>query len=340
MKRRPRRFGFTLIEILVVIAIIGLLLALLLPAVQSAREASRRAQCTGNLKQLALAALQYHDSVGCLPMGAYFSTSKPISSCSGPYTFALLPYIEQRAVFDAINFNVAPDVTVNSTIHGIGIATLWCPSDPTIALAVDLTSVLYDDLTLPVATHYCSYAANCGTSFLLPDLNDPYRAAQLKALDGVLFENSSVRLTDIVDGTGSTILFGERSQDLISPPRGDRWHWWTSSSGLQFTSMWPPNPQRVAPDGLVPAASDGGSVYVIAASSNHPGGANFAFADGSVHFIKDTIDSWPLDPGTGDPVGVTFSFGTGMYPRESSTRLGVYQALSTRKGREIVADLY
>jgi prepilin-type processing-associated H-X9-DG protein len=272
-------------------------------------------------------------------MGAFYSTSKPVSSCSGPFTFALLPYIEQRAVHDAINFSVAPDVSINSTIHGIGIATFWCPSDPVVAQTVDLTSVLYDEPGLSVPTHYCSYAASCGTWLLLPYLNDPHRAEQLKSLNGVIFQNSSVRLADISDGTSSTILFGERSQDLVPPPRGDRWHWWTSASGLQFTSMWPINPQRVAPDAIVPTTTDGGTVFVIAASSNHPGGANFAFADGSVRFIKDSIDSWPLDPGTGDPIGVTYRFGTGLYVRAKSARLGVYQALTTRNGREIVPDI-
>jgi prepilin-type N-terminal cleavage/methylation domain-containing protein len=101
--------GFTLIEILVVIAIIGVLIALLLPAVQSAREAARRIQCTNNLKQLALAAVSYTEAVGCLPQGvAYVDRIAVRPDRVGPFAssspfVALLPYLEQRALFNAVN---------------------------------------------------------------------------------------------------------------------------------------------------------------------------------------------------------------------------------------------
>src|SRR5215472_12251325 len=100
------RKGFTLIELLVVIAIIAVLIALLLPAVQSAREAGRRAQCTNNLKQITLAALNYQDAVGCFPMGSsYKASTMGWLNYSHSVFVALLPYFEQKTLYDATNFN-------------------------------------------------------------------------------------------------------------------------------------------------------------------------------------------------------------------------------------------
>ncbi len=130
-----RRTGFTLIELLVVIAIIAVLIALLLPAVQSAREAARRIQCTNNLKQIALAASNYHDVNGSFPGGSYSPLVKPAT-----WHFAqnfssfvrMLPFTEQSTIYNAVNFNNNYGSYTNVTIAGVQLAVLTCPSDTAI----------------------------------------------------------------------------------------------------------------------------------------------------------------------------------------------------------------
>jgi prepilin-type N-terminal cleavage/methylation domain-containing protein len=137
--RNDRHRGFTLIELLVVIAIIGVLIALLLPAVQAAREASRRAQCTNNLKQLGLALQGYVDAHGVMPLGS-FKMSPPgdsgpgagdhcVDRHEGGVFIALLPFLEQGALFNAFNSSVHYETAPNSTVNGTGLSVLWCPSD-------------------------------------------------------------------------------------------------------------------------------------------------------------------------------------------------------------------
>jgi prepilin-type processing-associated H-X9-DG protein len=106
--------------------------------------------------------------------------------------------------------------------------------------------------------------------------------------------------------------------------------------------MYPINPQRRMQDGIWNDSSNGGvSAYISAASSFHPGGCNFGFVDGSVRFIKDTINSWPLDPQSGQPRGLSIDGSSGLYVMAPGTRFGVYQALSTRAGGEVIsADNY
>ena len=132
MLRRGRRCGFTLIELLVVIAIIAVLIALLLPAVQMAREAARRSQCVNNLKQLGVAMHNYHDTHDTLPWG-----QGPLNWNDWSAFPFMLPYMEQAPLYNAINFdrtNAAigfadPGAIQNTTTHRTKVEILLCPSD-------------------------------------------------------------------------------------------------------------------------------------------------------------------------------------------------------------------
>src|SRR5215468_577416 len=132
-----KRRGFTLIELLVVIAIIAVLIALLLPAVQAARESARRAQCVNNLKQLALASLNYESANNCLQASALWGNPADGRFCRPKYGFGpfipILPYMEQSNIFNLFNFSTSHYRAPNYSFAGIMISTLQCPSDPLVA---------------------------------------------------------------------------------------------------------------------------------------------------------------------------------------------------------------
>ncbi|MGO9917859.1 MAG: DUF1559 domain-containing protein [Isosphaeraceae bacterium] len=338
--RSPAR-AFTLIELLVVIAIIAVLIALLLPAVQAAREAARRVGCVNNLKQLALASQNYLNAVNTLPQGTGVAAD-PVDGSLQPSNnlfIAILPYLEQQPLFSAFNFSLPTYRRANYTISATGVGTLWCPSDAT----VNVPQTVPDMIDGPGTMYYTSYAGCTGTWYH-PSFN-PVRQAQI---NGLYWIQSSVSLAMITDGTSQTLIFGERAHALLScavpagggvPPCLD-WHWWTSGAfgDVMFSTLYPINPQRKVVD-----ANDGGATvstaFIQAASSLHPGGANFAMVDGSVRFVKDTISSWPIDPATGLPVGMTFGGNPALY--SDTTPFGTYQAISSRNRGEVVsADAY
>jgi prepilin-type N-terminal cleavage/methylation domain-containing protein/prepilin-type processing-associated H-X9-DG protein len=340
---RSARRGFSLIELLVVIAIIAILIGLLLPAVQSAREAARRMQCTNNLKQITLASSNYHDAAGCYPTGVQFTFNW---STSGEHV-ALLPFLDQQPLFNSINFDWIVWLSdANTTIAGpVRPSVYICPSD-TLGDQVDIFPAdLYLEPGFTFFSYtrypqaYTSYAGNAGTWFRHS------RSAQVLAQsNGVYFRYSAVRIADITDGTSNTIANGEHAVGLLTDAtdriaNGPAWSCGWYGDTL-FTSFYPLNPQNkvqnVYGDGLTEA-------YIGAASSFHPGGANFAFVDGSVKFIKDTIDSWPMDPPTAIPLGVTQTNppplgqdSNGLYQLAPGTYFHVYQALTTRNGGEVV----
>lgn len=350
--------GFTLIELLVVIAIIAVLIALLLPAVQSAREAARRAQCVNNLKQLGLACHNYESANGSFPMGrnvqAYVDTGgAPQGYHDGWGQFAaLLQFTEQNSMYNAMNLSLGPYQVRNSTYCGVGLSHLWCPSDGEIVnLRYFEGSAGWDGTTIGIT--YSSYAGIMGTS--CPGYNNTQ--AQLSGEQGVFPDTGKpaylgyasqapVRIQGITDGTSNTFLFGEHAQGKYSKQGCDGYGdcdfeasgWWVDSDFADgsICTFYPPNPAFGALYNLGGGTCEPASPFPMSASSFHAGGANFAFADGSVRFIKNTIQSWNYQVIGRDAncLPVPNAAVAGGLP-------GVYQSLSTRSGGEIIsADQY
>jgi prepilin-type N-terminal cleavage/methylation domain-containing protein/prepilin-type processing-associated H-X9-DG protein len=330
------RRAFTLIELLVVISVIGLLVALLLPAVQAAREAARRIQCTNNLKQITLATQNYADIWTTMPRGVYLqriavggglyhSDGSPLTS--GSFFLSLLPYLDQGPAYNAMNFDVNIYTATNATLAATGIAALWCPSDPKISDPQTLPDGSFYDPG-PFTMYYTSYAGNLGTWYMgwRPEYND--------RLNGLFNSDGAVPMVSVTDGTSNTFALGERTRSILSPADQLCWHWWISSApgDTMFPTLFPMNPQKQID---YAATFRGTPAYTLATSSVHPGGCNFAFLDGSVRFLKETIDSWKIDPATGLPPGISFD-STGLVHVAPRTRFPVYQALSTRNGLELI----
>ena len=214
---RPRRAGFTLIELLVVIAIIAVLIALLLPAVQSAREDSRRAQCTNNLKQIGIACHNYITSFQLLPFGKGPTYNQIIPGTAAYARWSthsqLLMYIEQGTLFSSINFNLAPETPgmagdvafmppyqnnnrENSTASLAQVATFLCPSDGSPPIA-----------NWPGANNYLgnmyNWACDIGDS-------NPSTVAPNEVPRGIFYYLSSVKIASITDGTSNTAFFSEK----------------------------------------------------------------------------------------------------------------------------------
>ncbi len=353
--RRSR--GFTLIELLVVIAIIAVLISLLLPAVQSAREAARRAQCTNNLKQLGLAVANYESANGSYPSDSYSSATAPSGSPGYYPNFScfvfLTPFLEQQGIYNATNFAWTDYDPYNLTIAGVAINALMCPSDPwhpTLISSSTPNAGFVETTSVPGTWYqqFTSYGANQGT--FPGTFEQSYGQAQFAQYNGVIYNDSSTKLATITDGTSNTFLFGERAQTLFtqfdptyqnSDGSWNSHHWFDT----MVTTYFPPN---VGISNLNVIFTGG---YPTDAASLHPGGVNFAFCDGSVHFIRNSINSWPfqLGPppnpnnfdGASLPVGVSYSYANYIFSAAQGTQFGVYQALSTRAGGEVIsADQY
>jgi prepilin-type processing-associated H-X9-DG protein len=324
-----------LIELLVVMAIIGILVTLLLPAVQSARETSRRSRCANNLKQIALATLNYENTWHVFPQGVHFNNAGNgnLGWSTTSLFVALCPFFEQQNVFNATNFDWNGWSPANTTIHKISLEVLVCPSDYKAYDAyvlpagnlLDLWYLYQGDLPYRIT----SYSGNAGTWFV-----HSRDQADLAQCNGIFYRWSQVALAGIEDGTSQTVAFSEHATPRV-PYAPDVAFDWTDAwyGSTLFTSFYPINPftkvQDIPIDDVLP------SPYHSAASSMHPGGVNVSMMDGSVRFMKDTIDSWPINPGTGWPVGVSRDHWT--YRMAPGTRFGVWQALTTRAGGEVIS---
>lgn len=282
---RPSQRGLTLVELLVVIAIIGLLAAILLPAVQAARETARRAQCTNNLKQIGIALQNYHDQSGSLPPG-YISGFTSTGDDTGPgwgWASFLLPKVEQKAAYDAIQFSLPIESPANATARLLEFPVYLCPSDST---AKAWWAWTRDPVTGAPVAQICqvgaaNYVGMYGDSEPGVDGN------------GLFFRNSFIRLRDITDGLSQTIAAGERSHDF-----GDAT--WVGSvtgavlfpddnNGIGFAR--PENSTGMvlghAGEGFGPGdpTADVNQFY-----SPHGRGVNFLFADGHVRYLPVNTD--------------------------------------------------
>jgi len=367
-----RRRGFTLIELLVVIAIIAVLIALLLPAVQAAREAARRTQCVNNLKQMGLAVANYESSNGSYPAGSYsnYNGGAPDGKCKNgvepcvyPENFScfarMLPYFEQGSMYSAINFNFTSSNNENITVAGIKLAALTCPSDSntdpvTIQQAAGYSFNQLFPLPAGNWTQTFSSYAGCTGTFGNGGFITYYDttkkagcASQQTEYNGVIFNDSTTTIASVTDGTSNTILFGEHSHaNLLAfdPQYGGSDNSWQSGRWYDtlFGAMYPPNVKVPPGTGFTSILGTNNYYYPTVATSKHPGGANFAFCDGSVKFLKDSINSWATTNVSGlhscsIPAGS--SFDTNCYLFSSGTAVpGVYQALASKSGGEVISS--
>jgi prepilin-type N-terminal cleavage/methylation domain-containing protein/prepilin-type processing-associated H-X9-DG protein len=313
MRRHARFAGFTLIELLVVIAIIGALVALLLPAVQAAREAGRRIQCSNNLRQLALAMHNYHDTLGSFPPG--FMAVNHQGTVSGGWAWGvfLMPFIEQSPLRDRLSptwytlSQVISDPELLPMLQ-MKLAVFRCPSSP----MEDLREFLGGGQMVATGNYTCSRGFfNYSGQMHLQRRNN-----------GVFYAVSGTRISDITDGTSNTIALGERTVFPANATNPARWPSWCGPGGLGIGST-------VSSSVSVPLNHP---TNIHGFSSHHPGGAIFAWGDGSVRFLAETIDSRTdgVDPGN---AGTHEDFCRAA----SGGRVGLYQLLGVINDGQAVA---
>ena len=324
MNRRDRN-GFTLIELLVVIAIIAVLIALLLPAVQAAREAARRAQCVSSLKQIGLAMLNYESTHTSLPPGTKYQDW-------GTWVVFILPYVEQSTLFNAYNFvgdyNTWTGSTLryggacNTTVTTTRMNIFECPSDIPSAPLSGIQSYNYvANFGNTAITAWNAGVGNISTNTVSVAPAQTYNGFTYAGAPFSDIILGAIRLADIVDGTSNTMFNAEVIQGQ-DKPGGSTYdlrgfvHWW---EGAFFEASVLPNtsvPDQMSSASYCiypfmtnpPCVATSNNAYVHAARSRHPGGVNVLTGDGSVRFIKNSIN------------------------------LRTWQALSTTRGGEVISS--
>ncbi len=348
------RPAFTLIELLVVIAIIAVLIGLLLPAVQSAREAARRAQCSNNLKQMGLGLFNYESGNTCFPPSGESTNFNPPAGSFPSTQFVdggwnalarILPFMEGNTSFNALNFNVDYNEATGMNFTGAAtvVAVYLCPSSATRQPSGGNDGIDPNDpITGPPPGFgrgygYDDYGPTCYTDIdpfgLMNNSADgkiypatPYRNKGARA-DGLLKQGKTT-IAQVTDGTSNTIAIGEdagRDPRYLSPytegyydgvnlrvigtnsapglgPAGGlapaRRYWRWAEPDTSFGVSGQPNnkyqpsyevlPWQAPPGPLFTAGNNAGANDEL--YSFHPGGVNCLFGDGSVHFIRDTIN--------------------------------------------------
>jgi len=297
-----RKHGFTLVELLVVSAIIGLLVALLLPAIQAARESARRTQCVNNLHQIGVAMTSFHDANGQFPSaflsrpGGVMGLPDAETGDAGPgwtCLFEILPYMEEANARDSFDVNQPCWAPANATAALQVIAVYLCPSvsEMTRSYTVkDSSGAALAELSR------ANYVANAGRL----DVWEEGPVDLRRIADGPLFRNSRIRIKDITDGTSHTVFFGEQTPmhsdstwvgivpgSLTCPsanfPLAD-----CDAAAAQINVHSGPGHPEDGPPVIHPPNAPFG--YVDEMFSEHPGGANVLMGDGSVRFVTDLIN--------------------------------------------------
>jgi prepilin-type N-terminal cleavage/methylation domain-containing protein/prepilin-type processing-associated H-X9-DG protein len=299
LRESPRR-AFTLVELLAVIAIIGTLVGLLLPAVQAARESARRSTCSNNFKQIALALLNHHDARRVLPAGTQSTQTGDLSgtACAvtginantagrAPWTVMILPYLEQQDRYALFNLNASFNGLVADTSDGTNPATqstniaqqrranlaFQCPSDARYGTSVSGTASFHNNYVAVQgggATNACTAAHPTLSAFFN---------------NGVMYHNSKIGLSRVTDGTTYTLMVGE-SRDLAGPTSPFFAVSWASTVRIEPGGYNIPNNTAAAADQINVSLSNHTRTF----SSRHRGGVVFALCDGSVQFCSDNFD--------------------------------------------------
>ena len=298
MRLVPRRQGFTLIELLVVIAIIAILIGLLLPAVQKIREAANRMKCSNNMKQVAIGLHNHHDTYGHLPHATYNyidGTGTTPSPYNGKYDrrswgHDILPFIEQDNIFKKLSAFLEtgqsalgfPDM---DTIH----KTMMCPSDP-VSPKVHTFWGGFGTVNQGFSGNYVT----CASSGYF-NAGGAQNSAQL---DGVMYALSKTTLTDIGDGTSNTAMVSELLLVTDTNSHDIRGRYYNPAhSGVSFSTRLPPNTPVADqfnwcannPPPRAPCIWTGTNIFV-SARSMHTGGVNMALCDGSVRFVRNSVN--------------------------------------------------
>lgn len=347
-----RKRGFTLVELLVVIAIIGTLVALLLPAVQGAREAARRMSCGNNIRQLAIACHNYADTFSTLPPGYLHYSMEQNRPNLGAYEqfgwgALILPFIEQKNLQDALGtrqpfgYRLMTDAQVLPAAQTV-LKSFMCASDSGFANRGETVNRRsfhggpgFAQLGFTTAAQcrvgVSNYIGIAGHRDSFQDDDDSTSAPNT----GIFYQNSKVRLADIIDGESNTFMFGER--DSLNCDSGA----WVGVRNVFGNNNRGPiavighsRAKLNAPEQIIPRGNCNGCGEGF--GSLHPGGAMFALCDGSARFVANSINHgwWPQIP----PFGAINCTYTGTIADSKDRRNGVYQRLMTRNDKQPVAD--
>ncbi len=278
---RTRHCGFTLVELLVVIGIIGILVALLLPAVQRAREAARRTDCQSRIRQISLAMLNFESSRRTFPSG-----SRLTDGLSWGFSSELLPFMEESVLFDTIEFDQTDCGLVVKQLQSAGSLD---PTSQLVELLVCPSDVYGGRQLLSGPTGPSPATADAG--YLYPgdylgvsgDVESDSWCPQegITEATGMLYSNSRVRMRQVRDGTSKTLLIGERGI-----PRDLSWGW--PICGGSECEHYISTARGMGDDGRRR------SNVLQSFWSWHTRGCYFAYVDGSVHFISSSVDDTAL----------------------------------------------